>query len=249
MNDRFAGRSAIVTGAGGGIGLAIARGLSEEGAGVVAVDLKQRPAELPERCVFRQGDVTDARTPTAALERARAEHGGLDYLVNAAGIARFGRDGSVVDLADELWDQVLAVNLTAAMRFARACAPALRERRGAMVHIASVAGLRGMDDPMDAYQVSKAGLVSLSRGLAMALAPDGVRSNTVCPGAIDTPLVADIYAEDPGRRRRMAGRTPLGRLGTPDDIAGACLYLLSDAARFVTGTDLVVDGGWLAVLP
>jgi NAD(P)-dependent dehydrogenase (short-subunit alcohol dehydrogenase family) len=144
---------------------------------------------------------------------------------------------------------VLEINLTAAMRFARASAPGLRHRRGAMVHIASIAGLRGMDAPMDAYQVSKAGLISLSRGLALALARDGVRSNTICPGTVDTPLVERIYAEDPERRRRMIDRTPLKRLGTPADIAEACLYLLSDAAGFVTGSDLTIDGGQLAILP
>jgi NAD(P)-dependent dehydrogenase (short-subunit alcohol dehydrogenase family) len=246
---RFAGRTAIVTGAGGGTGLAIARGLAAEGAAVVAVDLKERPDELPDGCEYLRGDVTDPELPARAVERARAGGGGLDCLVNGAGVALFGRDGSVVEISDELWDRVLAINLTAAMRFARACAPALRERRGAMVHIASVAGVRGMDEPMDAYQVSKAGLVSLSRGLAMALAPDGVRSNAICPGAIDTPMVAPLYAEDPARRERMAARTPLRRLGTPADVAEACLYLLSDAASFVTGIELVVDGGWLAVLP
>jgi NAD(P)-dependent dehydrogenase (short-subunit alcohol dehydrogenase family) len=102
---------------------------------------------------------------------------------------------------------------------------------------------------MDAYQVSKAGLISLSRGLAMALAADGVRSNTVCPGAIDTPMLADIYAADPQRRERMRRRVPIGRMGRPEDVAQACLHLLSDEASYVTGTDLVVDGGWLGVLP
>jgi NAD(P)-dependent dehydrogenase (short-subunit alcohol dehydrogenase family) len=118
-----------------------------------------------------------------------------------------------------------------------------------MVHIASVAGIRGADEPMDAYQVSKAGLISLSKGLAQALAPEGIRSNTVCPGAIDTPMLADIYAEDPTRRTRMASRVPIKRMGTPGDIAAATLYLLSDDASYVTGTDLVVDGGWLGILP
>jgi NAD(P)-dependent dehydrogenase (short-subunit alcohol dehydrogenase family) len=249
MERPFGGKSAIVTGAGGGVGLAIAQRLADQGASVVAVDLKERPGELPAACAFVQGDVTDPALPAAVVERAKHDFGALDYLVNSAGVAWFGRDCSVVDMPDNLWDAVLAINLTAAMRFARACAPALRERQGAMVHIASVAGLRGMDEPMDAYQVSKAGLVSLSRGLAMALARDGVRSNTICPGAIDTPMVAQIYAKDPGRREQMAKRTPLGRLGTPADVAAACLYLLSDAASFVTGTELVVDGGWLAVMP
>ena len=249
MERPLDGKSAIVTGASGGVGLAIARRLADEGASVVAVDLKERPRELPESCLFIQGDVTDRALPGAVVERAKRDQGGLDYLVNGAGVAWFGRDCSAVDMLDELWDAVLAINLTAAMRFARACAPVLRERRGAMVHIASVVGLRGADEPMDAYQVSKAGLVSLSRGLAMALARDGVRSNAICPGAIDTPMVAEIYAADPGRRERMAGRTPLGRLGATADVAAACLYLLSDAASFVTGIELVVDGGWLAVMP
>ena len=94
-----------------------------------------------------------------------------------------------------------------------------------------------------------AALISLSRGLAMALAGDGIRSNTVCPGAIDTPMLAEIYAADPARRDRMRQRVPLRRMGQPADVAQACLYLLSDEASYVTGTDLVVDGGWLTVLP
>jgi NAD(P)-dependent dehydrogenase (short-subunit alcohol dehydrogenase family) len=249
MAARFTDKSAIVTGAGGGMGVEIARRLAHEGAAVVAIDVKERPHELPDACLYMNGDVTDPQLPAQAVARARDEHGGLDYLVNAAGVAWFGRDCSVVDMDDAVWNRVLDINLNAPMRFARASAPALRERRGAMVHIASIAGLRGMDEPMDAYQVSKAGLVSLSRGLAMALAPDGVRSNTVCPGAIETPMVAEIYGEDPRRRDRMVARTPIGRMGTAADIAEACLYLLSDAAGFVTGSDLTIDGGWLSVLP
>jgi NAD(P)-dependent dehydrogenase (short-subunit alcohol dehydrogenase family) len=249
MTPGFANRSAIVTGAGGGLGLETARRLSHAGAAVLGVDIKDHPPELPEGCAYLQADVTASGIPEQAVERARREHGGLDYLVNAAGVAWFGRDCSAVDIEDEIWNRVLEINLTAAMRFARASAPSLRQRRGAMVHIASIAGLRGMDDPMDAYQVSKAGVISLSRGLAVALARDGVRSNTICPGTVDTPLVEKIYAEDPRRRQRMIERTPLKRLGTPGDIAQACLYLLSDAASFVTGSDFVIDGGQLAILP
>ncbi len=96
---------------------------------------------------------------------------------------------------------------------------------------------------------SKAGLISLSRGLAMQLAERGIRSNTICPGAIETPMVASIYDAEPARRERMVERTPLRRMGAPADVVEACLYLLSDQSSFVTGADLVVDGGWLSILP
>jgi NAD(P)-dependent dehydrogenase (short-subunit alcohol dehydrogenase family) len=248
---RFGGRVALVTGAGGGMGLAIAQSLAGEGCRVLGVDRKDRPPGFPADGVYVQADVTEPEVPTGAVERAVRELGGLDHLVNAAGVAWFGADSSVVDITDELWEQVLAINLTAPMRFARAAVPALRAatRGRSMVHISSVAGLRATDEPMDAYQVSKAGLTSLSRGLAMALAAEGIRSNTVCPGAIDTPMLSGIYAADPERRERMRRRVPIQRMGTPEDVAGACLYLLSDEASYVTGTDLVVDGGWLGVLP
>lgn len=249
-STRFEGKRAVVTGAGGGIGLEIAVALANAGAAVTCVDLKDRPAELPTGCEYRQEDVTGAGVPEQAV--AAASGGGhLDFLVNAAGVGWFGRDGSVLEIEDGVWEQVLAINLTASMRFARASVPAMRRAGGggSIVHIASLSGLRGMDEPLDAYQVSKAGLVSLSRALAVQLGPEGIRSNTICPGAIETPIVAGIYAEDPQRREQMANRTPIKRLGTPADIASACLYLLSDEASFVTATDLVVDGGWLAILP
>ena len=231
------------------MGLAIATALADEGATVTGVDRKD-PPEGGFPGTYVQADITEKGLPAQVIEQATQRTGSLDHLVNAAGVAWFGTDTSVVDLPEEIWEQVLAINLTAAMRFARAAAPALRNGTGrSMVHVASVAGIRGADEPMDAYQVSKAALISLSKGLAMALAPEGIRSNTVCPGAIDTPMLADIYAEDPSRRDRMAQRVPLKRMGTPHDIADAVLYLLSDQASYVTGTDLVVDGGWLGILP
>jgi NAD(P)-dependent dehydrogenase (short-subunit alcohol dehydrogenase family) len=246
---RFEGRRAIVTGAAGGIGGAIARGLAAEGAAVTCVDLKRPPADDTPGCTHIQADVCGPDVPAKAVEAA-AGGDGLDYLVNAAGVAWFGVDGSVIDTPDDVWDRVLETNLTAPMRFARAAVPAMnRPGGGAMVHVASIAGLRGMDDPLDAYQVSKAGLISLSRALAVRLAPEGIRSNTVCPGAVETPMLAGIYEEDPSRRERMIAKTPLARVGRPEDVAAACLHLLSDDASFVTGTDVVVDGGWLAVMP
>ena len=239
------------------MGHAIATELAAAGARVVAVDVKDPPSDLPSTVRYLRGDVCDEDLAPAAVAVARglSTTGNVDLLVNAAGVAWFDEpglpsppqvDGSVVDVATSTWRKVLDINLTGPMLFSRACLPVMREHgAGAMVHIASIAGLRRADGALAAYQVSKAGLVSLSRGIAAEFGPHGIRSNTVCPGAIVTPMIAGIYESDPSRERAMAARVPLQRTGTTDDVSGAVTYLLSDAASFVTGTDLVVDGGWL----
>ncbi|GAA3671522.1 SDR family oxidoreductase [Nocardioides ginsengisoli] len=251
------GRTAVVTGAGGGMGLAIVEDLAARGVRVVAVDVKEAPARLPEGVRYHRGDIADPMLAPAVVASARtiSREGNVDMLVNAAGVAWFADpglppppyvDGSIVDVDPEAWRRVLDINLTGAMLMARAALPVMREHRsGVMVHIASIAGLRLADGALDAYQVSKAGLISLSRGLAAQYGPEGIRSNTVCPGAIVTPMIAGIYENDPERERSMAGRVPLRRVGTTSDVCSAVTYLLSDEASFVTGTDLVVDGGWL----
>ena len=214
------------------------------------MDTKPRPAGLDEgACVYERLDVTDRDAVQDATQRAYQRHGRLDYVVNAAGVGWFDADGSLVDIDLGVWERVLDINLTAAMYVSRCSIPLMRGHGGALVHIASVAGLRNSDGPMDAYQVAKAGLISMSRAIALTYGPDRVRSNTICPGAILTPMIEPLYAADPPRRRRMEQRTPLRRLGTPRDVSAACLFLLSDDASFVTGVDLVVDGGWMLALP
>jgi NAD(P)-dependent dehydrogenase (short-subunit alcohol dehydrogenase family) len=253
----FTGLTAIITGAGGGMGLAIAADLADRGAHVVGVDLKEAPDSFPADALYVRGDVSDPGLAPAAVATAvtASKDGNIDLLVNAAGVAWFEdpglpvppfRDGSIVDSDPEGWKRVLDINLTGPMLFARAVLPIMREHRaGSMVHIASIAGLRLADGALDAYQVSKAGLISLSRAIAAHYGPEGVRSNTVCPGAIATPMIAGIYENDPAREASMAQRVPLRRVGTTEDVCSAVTYLLSEAASFVTGTDLVVDGGWL----
>ncbi len=257
MSGCFAGKACVMTGAGGGMGLAIARALQAAGCAVTAIDPKPQPPSfaLGERARYVRGDATDealvARTVADAFDSA----GRLDYLVNAAGVGWYDRDGSVIDMAMDVWHRVIEINLSAAALMARHAAPAMRRTGagGAMVHIASVVGLRNMENileggPIDAYQTSKAGLVGLSRSLAMQLAPAGIRSNSICPGAVLTPMTEPYYEAEPARVQAMIDRTPLRRLGRPEDIADACLFLLSDKASFVTGIDLVVDGGIMAKL-
>ena len=252
MTHDFSGRHALVTGAGGGIGLAIATALAATGCGVIGFDLKPAPDELGRTggdVRYVQGDIRDQ----AALERAFAlcDEPGIDFIVNAAGVAMMGRDGSVVDVDMDVWRTTMDVNLNGAVLIARLGVPRLlKKERSSIVHIASVVGLRSMDNALaeqgaDAYQVSKAALVSLSRGLALAYGRNGLRSNTVCPGAIWTPMTNHIY-QNPARITAMEERTPLKRPGHPENVADAALFLLSDAASFITGIDLVVDGGLMA---
>jgi NAD(P)-dependent dehydrogenase (short-subunit alcohol dehydrogenase family) len=237
-------RTALVTGAAGGIGLATASRLAADGISVLATDLKPRPQSLTSAVDYREFDLLND-DPHDLLGALNSQT--LDYLVNAAGIAMFDRDGSVLDTDEAVWDTTLGVNLHAGRRLIVAAVPLLRRGDGkSIVNVASTAGLRGMDSPLDAYQVSKAAAVSLSHTLGVQLGPEGIRVNTVCPGAILTPMIEPLYEHDPARRTNMEQRTPLRRLGTPDDIANAVAFLLSEQASFITATDLVVDGGWTA---
>lgn len=239
-------RLAVVTGAGGGIGAAIVRRLIGDGCRVIATDiLAKDQVDVPDRVEYIPFDLL--RNADVEALFASVDECGLDYLVNAAGVALFNEDGSAIDIPERVWETTLAINLHALRRVTAAAVPHLRRGAGrSIVHVASIAGLRGMDSPLDAYQVSKAAVVSLSRSLALQLGPDGIRCNTVCPGAILTPMIDHLYERSPERRLDMENRTPLRRLGLPVDVAGAVAYLLSDDALFVTATDLVVDGGWTA---
>ena len=241
-----AGSTAIVTGGAGGIGAASVQALSAANVRVLAVDAKPPAQDLMDLPGTRWiiGDLTTQSVIDQVIEEAGTA---LDYLVNAAGVAWFEQDGSVLDLDESIWQQVMSINLDVMRKLSVAAVPLLRRGQGrSMVHVASIAGLRAMDSPLDAYQVSKAAVISMSRALALQLARDGIRSNTVCPGAILTPMIQHLYIEEPARKTRMEQRTPLGRLGTPEDIASSIMYLLSPQASFVTGIDLVVDGGWIA---
>ncbi|CAN3126696.1 SDR family NAD(P)-dependent oxidoreductase [Mycobacterium sp. smrl_JER01] len=237
-------RTALVTGAGGGIGAATVARLVADGVRVVATDVVASVPGLPAEVRYVRHNLVDG-DPQDLLRALPGD--ALDYLVNAAGVAFFDRDGSTLDVEESVWELTLGVNLHGTRRLTVAAVPYLRAGRGkSIVNVASIAGLRNMDSPLDAYQVSKAAVVSLTRTLALQLGPEGIRANTVCPGAVLTPMIEPLYRFDPARRTDMEQRTPLGRIGLPDDIANAIRFLLSEEASFITGTDLVVDGGWIA---
>ncbi len=242
----FAGKTAVVTGAGGGMGLNTARDLLAAGANVTLLDLKDRPEGLdhgPGRALYLQGDVGDDDVVEGAMEQTFQATGRLDYLVNAAGVLWFERDKSMVDVELNIWDEVLRINLRSMVHTARHAVPLMkRSGGGAMVHVSSIQALKGDTKPQDAYQAAKAAIIALSKSLAIQFAADGIRSNTLLPSATASPMQAR-WDRDPAMKTAAAAAVPLGRVGTTQDMADAILFLLSDKASFITGTELIVDGG------
>ena len=244
----FANKTAIVTGAGGGMGLNIARDLLAAGAHVTMIDLKpESPADLPAgRGRYLIGDVTEDTFVFKAVAQAFQETGRLDYLVNAAGVLWFGRDKSLVEIDLDLWDKILTIDLKSMVITARHAVPFMQKTGGgSMVHISSIQCLRGDDKPQDAYQASKAGMLALSKSLAIQFAGDRIRSNCILPGPVESPM-QDRWRENPAQKSAVAGAVPLGRVGTTQDMADAALFLLSDRAAYITGIELLVDGGLTA---
>jgi 3-oxoacyl-[acyl-carrier protein] reductase len=246
-NYDFRGRNAVVTGAGGGMGEAIATALANSVAKVTAIDMKPCPAGLQSYATlvdYAQGDLRDQAFVEATIAKAHGRAGRLDYLANVAGVLWFGRDKSLLDMDLSVWDDVMDINLKSMVLTSRAAAPWMRKSGGgAMVHVSTIQWMRGDSQPQDAYQASKAAVCAVSRSLAMQLASDGIRSNAICPGPTLTPLQARWDTEE--IRGRVADYVPLKRIGTAEDMANATLFLLSDAASFITGVELPIDGGLL----
>jgi NAD(P)-dependent dehydrogenase (short-subunit alcohol dehydrogenase family) len=236
----FAGLSALVTGGASGIGLATARALAAQAARVAVLDLAPRgPADL----AYVRADVSDDAAVQEAVAAAVARLGGLDVLVNNAGI---GAQGGVEDNSDDEWRRVLDVNVLGTVRITRAALPALREsQHAAIVNMCSIAATAGL--PQRAlYSASKGALLSLTMAMAADLLPHGIRVNAINPGTADTPWVGrllDSAADPAAERTALAARQPHGRLVAPEELAAAVCYLASPAAGSTTGTALAVDGG------
>jgi len=243
----FTGRAAVVTGAAGGMGQAVAHGILAAGGAVAMIDVKPQPEGLErfgERALYAEGDLTEEGFVRRTIDDAAMRFGRLDYLANVAGVLWFGRDASLLDMDLRIWDQVFAINLKSMVHTARAVVPHMRKAGGgAMVHFSTIQCLRGDPVPQDAYSASKAGVGALSRSLAMQLAADGIRSNAIYPGPTLTPMQARWNTAE--KIAAVGQWVPLGRVARPEDLANPALFLLSDAASYITGIDLIVDGGVL----
>ena len=235
----FTARQALVTGAGSGIGAAVARRLAADGAQVVAADVALEAAEA----VAREIDARPLELDVRVERQVAAAMAGLDVLVNVAGI---GSTTTAPETPLDVWEDVFAVNARGTFLCCKHAIPGMAERgRGSIVNVASVAAIVGLRNRA-AYCASKGAVVALTRALAVDHVADGIRVNVVCPGTVDSPWVRRLVEDAGESLDELRTRQPMGRLGLPEEIADAVAYLASDAAAFVTGTTLVIDGGLTA---
>jgi len=247
MDCLLEGRVALVTGAGSGIGEGIAQAMAKAGARVVVVDVNAAGAERTAQAIGGGAksyfcDVTDRAAADALAAKVRREVGAVGILVNNAGIIRRGTVWDSGARGD--WDATLAVNLDGPFTMTTAFIAQLEETKGAVVNIGSVQSFVALPNSA-AYTTSKGGVRALTKALAIELSPKGIRVNAIGPGLIATPLNAKAR-ENPEYMRNFTNRIPLGRIGTPEDVAPVAVFLASDMARYVTGVTLPVDGGFLA---
>jgi len=225
---RFSGKTVVVTGAASGLGLAIARMAQDEGATIVALDQGPTPFADTHIC-----DISDEQQVKAALSGLAR----IDALVNSAGIARRAKVDET-DMAD--YDAVMAVNVRGTVLASKYALPLMRAHGGAILHISSGVATTGTRNRA-VYSASKGALLALTRNMAMDYAADGVRVNALCPGFVNTPLLASL---PPARRAKLTALHPLGRMGETEDIAHMALLLISDQASWITGQSIAVDGGF-----
>jgi NAD(P)-dependent dehydrogenase (short-subunit alcohol dehydrogenase family) len=247
------GKSAIVVGAANGIGRAAARALSAAGASVACADVEEAGARATAAEIDREGgralpvhlDVTDGASCRAAVAAAVERFGGLDVLLYGA--ADSDRTATVLEMDEADWDRVIRVNLTGAFLMVKAAIPAMVERGGgSVILVASQLG-RVASPGRPAYCATKGALIQLAKVLAADHAAQGIRANTISPGAVETRRLLRRFKDMDEARRAMGPKHLLGRLGLPEEIARAAVFLASDASAFMTGSDLLIDGGYTAI--
>jgi NAD(P)-dependent dehydrogenase (short-subunit alcohol dehydrogenase family) len=248
---RLADKVAIITGAGGGMGRVAAQMFAAQGARVVVAEFAEAPGEETVSLVrdaggeasFVRADVSDEGSARGMVDHAVATYGRVDILYNNAGVMPEA-DHSVIDTDVATWDQVMAVNVRGVFLGCKYAIPRMVEQgSGSVINVASFVALVGCSVPQDAYTASKGAIISLTRSLAVQFGPNGVRSNAICPGPIETPLLLDWLVKDEEAKRIRLARNPTGRFGKPEEIVNMAIYLASDESRFTNGASLVVDGG------
>jgi NAD(P)-dependent dehydrogenase (short-subunit alcohol dehydrogenase family) len=248
---RLKEKVAVITGAGSGMGKKAAEMFAAEGAKVAVLERNEEVGREAAESIVRQGgeaaffpcDVADEASVKQAIEGAHQRFGRLDVLYNNAGIMPEA-DHSVIDTSVEVWDQVMAVNVRGIFLTCKYTIPhMIRQGKGSIINIASFVALVGCSVPQDAYTASKGAVISLTKSLAIQFRPKGIRSNVICPGPIETPLMTEWLLKDEEARRIRLSRQPSGRFGRPEDIVHCAIYLASDESDWTNGAVITIDGG------
>ena len=241
----LSGKRALITGGGSGLGLSMARAFIHSGSEVIITGrtehkLQDAVEELGHRASYIVNDVSDLSSLPGLADQIENEAGPVDILVNNSGI---NMKKPLFEVTDDEFQQIMQTNLNGSFALTREVSRKMAEReRGSIIMITSMAAIYGIPD-VNAYTASKTAVLGLVRSLAVDLSPMGIRVNAIAPGFIDTPMLRRAFDSDPERKKRVLQRTPLRKLGQPEDVASAALFLASDASRFITGVNLPVDGG------
>ena len=248
---RLADKVCVITGAGSGMGRVAAGMFAAQGARVVVADYNETAAAETVAAVIAAGgqasavhaDVSKESDAKAMIDHAVATYGRVDVLYNNAGIMPEA-DHSVIDTDVDTWDQVMAINVRGVFLGCKHAIPHMvAQGSGSVINIASFVALLGCSVPQDAYTASKGALLSLTRSMAVQFGPSGVRTNAICPGPVETPLLMDWLLKDEAAKQLRLARNPSGRFGKPEEIVNMAIYLASDESRWTNGASLVVDGG------
>jgi len=245
MKLNFSGRTALITGGSGGIGLSIVEKLIKNKIKVIILDINSpnKKILLNKLVEFKKIDLSDYKNLKICLKEIRKKYKKIEYIINAAGVLWFDKDIGLEKIRLDTWEKVLSINLSSIVVVLQSILPLMKKNKfGSIVHISSIDALSGDDKPQDAYGSSKAALLRLSKSISIQYASKNIRSNSILPGPIETPM-QKRWEKNPESKKNLSKVIPLKRVGKPTDIANSAIFLLSDESSFITGTELIIDGG------
>tara|TARA_Y100001978_G_C23585907_1_gene381316 strand:- start:167 stop:919 length:753 start_codon:yes stop_codon:yes gene_type:complete len=248
MKLNFSGRTALITGGSGGIGLSIVKKLIENKIKTIILDINppDKKILLNKLVEFKKTDLSNYKNLQSCLKEIKKKSKKIEYVINAAGVLWFDKDISLEKISINTWEKVLSINLSSIVIVLQSILPLMKKNKfGSIVHISSIDALSGDDKPQDAYGSSKAALLRLSKSISIQYANKNIRSNSILPGPIETPM-QKRWKKNPKAKKDLSKIIPLQRVGKPIDIANSTIFLLSDESSFITGTELIVDGGLTA---